>query len=268
LVAGVTGAKCVCHVQSPIETPDLRWALRYGADALVTVYRGLLEELRPVLPDNCVGRAIVNGIELDRFRPVSEDEKVGFSQWRFGASRVAVIVGHVSSGKGYPEFVRAAAAVVAEVRDSAFVCLGGESTRTGTIASYVALARSLGVADRVHFVGWQADVRSVVGAADVMVLPSRAEGMPLAVLEAMAIGTPVIASAVNGVPEALEHEVTGFLVPPADADALARAILAAFSDMSRLRRVAASARQKVEREFAATRTVREFDELYQDLLER
>lgn len=97
-------------------------------------------------------------------------------------------------------------------------------------SSLEALARDLGLQTRVRFLGWRADIREVLGAADLLVLPSRNEGYPHAVVEAMAAGLPVIASAVGEVPELVVEGTTGFLVPPDDLGALACRIRSVVSD--------------------------------------
>lgn len=90
-------------------------------------------------------------------------------------------------------------------------------------AAWEALARELGVAERAHFLGWREDVPRLFSAADVVLLPSRWEAMPYAVLEAMAAERPVVATAVDGAREVVQEGVTGRLVPCEDPRALARA---------------------------------------------
>ncbi len=91
-----------------------------------------------------------------------------------------------------------------------------------------ALSEQLGVADRVRFLGHRDDVPSLMAYADVFVLPSLSEGMPLSLLEAMAAGTPVVASNIPGINEVIDDQRTGLLVAPQDPDALANAIRACF----------------------------------------
>jgi glycosyltransferase involved in cell wall biosynthesis len=102
-------------------------------------------------------------------------------------------------------------------------------------------------------------------AADVLVLPSEAEGLPLVVLEAMACARPVVATAVNGTTEAVVDGVTGFLVPPRDADALARAVLRLFDDASLRDRLGKAGHRRVCEQFSVARVRHRFRELYRDL---
>lgn len=129
-------------------------------------------------------------------------------------------------------------------------------------------ARELGLADAVRFVG--AQPRSAMpgwyASADVFCLPSIYEGFPLAILEAMAAGLPVVATAVAGVPEAVADGVTGRIVAPEDAAALARALLELVADPATARRMGEAGRRRVEEEFAIPRIAGAYIELWQRLL--
>lgn len=100
---------------------------------------------------------------------------------------------------------------------------------------------------RVRLLGWRDDPHACLGAADLLVLPSSREGLPLAVLEAMAAGVPVLATAVGGVPEALEQGACGRLVPPGDARALAAALTELLAAPAERARLGAAARDRVAR---------------------
>ena len=119
----------------------------------------------------------------------------------------------------------------------------------------------------VRFLGFVGDVRQVLAAADVLALPSRTEGLPMAVLEAMVAGLPVVASAVGSLPEVL-GDGAGLLVPPGDVGAL-RAALGQLADPGRRQSVARTARARVEARYGATEMARTYRErLYQPVLER
>jgi len=126
--------------------------------------------------------------------------------------------------------------------------------------------QDLGIAHCVHFLGWRKDVADIVRAADVMVLPSRAEGLPLAILEAMACGKPIVATPVNGVPEAVVDGRTGILVTPGDDEALAEALIRLFDQPDLARRMGGEGRQRAETHFSLDRFVRNIEDLYDDVL--
>jgi glycosyltransferase involved in cell wall biosynthesis len=188
------------------------------------------------------------------------------ARWRFGARHVILICGHLSHVKGYPTFLRAAAQIAAALPGCAFVALGGETIQKGFRAELERLAGELGIAPLVHFLGFQDDVPAIVKAADVMALPSRDEGLPLAVLEAMACGRPVVSTPVGGVPEAVIDGETGLLVRPDDSEALAGAVLRILRDNDLASRLGAAARHRVEDGFSLDRFVVRVAALYEELL--
>lgn len=120
--------------------------------------------------------------------------------------------------------------------------------------------------DRVLLVGPRENVPDLLAAMDIFVLPSRWEGLPLAIIEAMMAGLPVLATGVGGVPELVEDGVTGLLVPPRDPEALAWALARLLSDPPVRRRMGAAGREKAVREFRLDRMLEETSRLYKELL--
>ncbi|MCB0324165.1 MAG: glycosyltransferase family 4 protein [Bdellovibrionales bacterium] len=128
------------------------------------------------------------------------------------------------------------------------------------------IAEKLSVRDRLHFTGWRADAAKLIGPCDVLALPTRySEGLPKAVIEAMAQGVPPVASRVGGVPELVTDGVDGLVVTPGDSKALARGILKLYRDPSLRRRFGTAAKQKIETQFHVLQTVQQTVELYCDL---
>lgn len=128
-------------------------------------------------------------------------------------------------------------------------------------------ARELGLADSVDFLGERRDIPDLLRGADVFVLPTRSEGLPMSVLEAMAAGLPVVASAVGGVPELVDSE-TGLLVPAGDAPELARAIDRLLRDSELRERLGAAGRARVEDQFGLDSWRRAHVTLYMRELQR
>jgi len=112
-------------------------------------------------------------------------------------------------------------------------------------------ARSLGIGDRVRFLGYQsqAQVRELLRNADVFVMGSFAEGLPVVLMEAMAAGVPVVATRIAGIPELVDDGLNGFLVPPGDPAVTATAVRQLLEDAELRNRFAIAGRAKVEREF-------------------
>jgi glycosyltransferase involved in cell wall biosynthesis len=130
------------------------------------------------------------------------------------------------------------------------------------------MARELGLGDRIHFAGYQQDVWPWLAACDVFVLSSDWEGMPNAVLEAMGAGLPVAATAAGGTPDVVVDGVTGLLVSPGDAVALAAALDRLVQDGDLRRSMGAAGRQRVEEQFSAQRMVERTQALYTEMLDR
>jgi len=151
---------------------------------------------------------------------------------------------------------------VAGVPGATFVFAGDGPLR----AELEAQARERGVADRCVFLGERSDVPDLLAAADLVVLPSLFEGLPVVILEAMAAERPVIATAIGGTDEAITSEVTGLLVPPRDPEALAAAIRRLQADPLLARRLASAGRTRVERTFSAEASAREVMRIYDEVM--
>lgn len=128
------------------------------------------------------------------------------------------------------------------------------------------LVRDLKLEDRVHFLGEQDQVPSLLSAADVFLLPSTQESFGLAALEAMACEVPVVASRVGGLPEVIDHGVTGFLHPLDDVDGMAASAVALLTDADLHSRVAAAALKTVHVKFCAEKIVPVYERYYEEVL--
>jgi glycosyltransferase involved in cell wall biosynthesis len=154
-----------------------------------------------------------------------------------------------------------AAALVPEAR---FLVAGDGPQRDHLVAR----AQSLGLGDRVSFLGHRRDVPRLLAGCDLFVLPSHYEGSPLSVLEAMAAGKPVVATAVAGIDEVVVPGQTGLLVPASDGPALAGAIRTLLADPDLAVRLGAAGRRRVEQKFTAHRMVERVTQIYEELLVR
>lgn len=144
------------------------------------------------------------------------------------------------------------------------VVLAGDGPERGRLQT---LAEELGIASRVSFLGFRDDMTQLLVCSDVVVLPSLAEGLPLVVLEAMAAGAPLVATAIGGTDEALVDGVSGLLVPPRDAAALAGAVTRVLADPQEARRRADAAAARVRAEFSADTMVARMESIYTELLD-
>ncbi len=203
-------------------------------------------------------RVLPLGLRLDAFAAV--DGPTGQLRRRLGLSADVPLVGalgRIVPIKDLATLVRA----VARLPGVHLALIGDGSDR----ADLTALVGALGVADRVHLPGWADDVAAWVADLDVVALTSRNEGTPVALIEALAAGRPVVASSVGGVPFVVRHGVTGWLVPPADPGATAEALEACLADPAEAARRAAAGRAEVLARFPADRLVADMRALYREV---
>ena len=172
------------------------------------------------------------------------------------------IVGRLAPIKDVGSFLAAAAIVSRSVPEARFAVVGDGEERHALEAE----SRRRGLEGAVHFHGWHRDMAAVYGDLDVVVNCSRNEGTPVALIEALAAGKPVVATAVGGTPDVLAGGRHGTLVTPGDPEALAAAILDVLRDPTQARARAACGRAHVLRHHSAERLVADVDQLYRQLL--
>lgn len=184
---------------------------------------------------------------------------------RFGASLIRplwVVAGRLEEQKGHAVLFDA----LAEVRKRGLdftLAVAGEGKLRGELEQ---LAEQLGIGNRVRFLGALDDVGPLLAAADAVVLPSLWEGLPLVLLEAMVRSRPVVATAVGGVPEAIDDGVHGALVPPGDALALADELERFHRKTERASRLGRAAGERVRRDFLWEAVAEGFEAVYDDVL--
>ena len=146
----------------------------------------------------------------------------------------------------------------------AHLLLAGDGERRPALEEQ---ARGLGIQGKVHFLGLRADICDVLAAADVFVLASHSEGNPLSLMEAMAAGLPVVATAVGGVPELIADRTSGLLVRPGDSDGFVAAMLRLLQDEETRRKMSVAAARYAKEVFGASRMAQGYMDLYERLLE-
>lgn len=206
----------------------------------------LIEEMIGLEPNSV--RTIHNGVpeRADSPPPASPDGRP-----------VIGSLGRLHEQKGYDVLIRA----LAELPDARAVIVGDGPDRP----ALEALAGQLGVADRLELVGWRDDAREWLASFDVFTLPSRYEGFPLSIVEAMLAGTPVVATDVGSVPEAVLHGETGLLVRPDDPAELAEALRELLDDDERRRTLASAARERARELFTSGAMVERYLDVYAEI---
>jgi glycosyltransferase involved in cell wall biosynthesis len=203
------------------------------------------------------------GIDLDRFRAAGDGAATRRRLGIPAAAPLVVQIGNFKPQKAPLDFVRAAAAIMSERPETAFVMVGDGPLRRRAES----LADELGLTGRITFTGWFDDVPGLFASTAVSVLSSRHEGLPCSVVESLAAGVPVVATAVDGTPEVVRPGVNGELVAAGDPAALAREVLRLLADEDRRRAMAAAAPGGLEA-FDRDRMVRQLEELYRCLISR
>lgn len=205
---------------------------------------------------------IENGVDVEAFQPDGHPRDEARRELGLRDHEIAVgVIGHLSPVKGHADFLRAAAQVYAQEARTRFVLVGDGPLRP----ALQALAASLGLAPRVVFAGTRADMPRVLSALDVVAVPSHSEGMSNALLEAMAMALPVVATRVGGNPDVVRDGVTGRLVAPRDPEALARALSELVKDPAARQSLGRAARRHVADTMSLSGMVRGYEELYRGL---
>lgn len=239
-----------------------RLAARF-ADKLITVSEPLKQwGLRAR-----IGRAdkyitIYDGIEIDRFKLNFDIEK---KRQEFGIKPEELVIGAVSKlweGKGHRCILRAARDVVAKVPDVKFMFVGEGYLRK----ELESMTHQLGLNEYVTFAGFRRDVPEITAIFDVAVLASFFEGLGRVLLEAMALGKPVIASRVGGIVDVVDEGKTGIFVSPNDSAALAEAMIRLLSDGKLREKMGEAGKEKIGVKFSAGTMVAQIEKVYEELI--
>jgi L-malate glycosyltransferase len=242
------------------ETVD-RVTLLSLADLVIAVSKQMEETLRRSGYRPTMLTHIHNGIDLHSVaagrapREIRRELAIPEDALLFGT------VGRLSPVKDHAAFLEAAAEIRRTRPDARFVIVGGGPLERELRRR----AAQLGLEDVCLFTGPRIDAHNIMAAIDVFVLPSLSEGIPMAVLEAMALGRPVVATAVGGVPEVVQHGTTGLLVEPGNPLALAQACLELAGDPKLAAALGNRARQTVEARFTSERSGRALLDAYRSV---
>jgi len=205
---------------------------------------------------------IYNGIDVSRFAlPINVDEKK--KELRLDP-RFPVIgtVGTLTEQKGHKYLLEALAKVTEVIPDVKLLIVGDGHLRT----ELEELSAEFGVGENVIFCGCRRDIPEILAILDLFVLSSLGEGLSLVTLEAQVCGKPVVASNVDGIPEAVNDGQTGLLVPPEDPERLATAIITLLQDRELAMKMGEAGRRLVRKKFTSEIMVRKMEELYGSLL--
>lgn len=214
-------------------------------------------------------KTIYNGVEIAA--PLTAAEKATLRE-SLGLPQDALLLGciaNIQPIKGFEYLIEAAISMIRQGQDIHLVIIGGVEKRKQNLTSYLESlldrVKREQLEERIHFLGPRKDARSLAAALDCFVLPSLSEGFSNAIIEAMAVGLPVIATAVGGNGEAVVEGETGLLVPPADPEALARAMTLLAGDKELRERMGAAARKRAVERYDIVMMIQAMENLYSSI---
>ena len=227
----------------------------HAADWISTVSSAALAQVRQLLPDMALRSSVIhNGVEAAAFPPASMPPDI----FRL------LYLGRLHEQKGIDVLLNAMALVIRRFpRVRLFI--GGDGPKRADLEDQV---DRLGLAQSIEFLGWVTprQVPTLISSASMLVIPSRWEGLPNVALQAGLMGRPVVGSQVGGLPEIVDHQQTGILVPPENSDALAAAIISLLQSPQTVMRMGQAAHVKIQREFGWDQYVDAYDALYRKLI--
>ena len=249
----------VSHLKRWIYAAALRATLRWSKRIICVSDAIRRDVVRDDPAAAGLAETVHNGIDRRLFQGVVDRTRLR-RELGLTDGPLLVTVARLSQPKGHCDLIEALALLRVQWPQLQCVCVGDGELKE----SLKALAADRGLSSMCRFVGSRDDVMEFYAAADVVVLPSHSEGFPFVILEALAMGKPVIATSVNGVPEVIEHLKTGLLVKARDVAGLAGAIQSLLEHPDRARQLGNAGRAVVQARFTADRmverTVAVFDE--------
>jgi len=201
---------------------------------------------------------INNGIDLNAFQNAVP---IGDAEYRVKSARIVGAVGRLVDQKGFDYLLRAIPRILERYPSTSFHIAGDGTERR----KLEALASELSISEQVHFMGARSDMPDVYASFDIFVLPSLNEGMPIALIEAMAASKPVVATRVAAVPKLVINGETGLLIEPRNPTALSDAICQLLENSALCERLGRSARTRVEQQFSSEVMAQRYLKLYRQL---
>ncbi len=273
LASWLAGIPCISHIhiknvfnQHPLIRQYQifldRWTSRLCC-RLIAVSEETKESLIEEGIDAARIEVIANGIDSNRLKAQMNRMEV-FHKFQIDPKkRLVITIGRLCPVKGQEEFLNGAKRVNSEMPDTVWMIVGKDIEFHGAYEGKLKmLARDLGLNGQVVFAGYQNDPLSLLSACDLFVLPSYIEGMPLVILEAMALGKAVIGSAIGGISEVVKDGETGILIPAGDSRALGSAMLKLLKDPKLAHKMGEAGLARVRQHFSEDQMVQHILKLY------
>ena len=237
-------------------------------DKIITVseaVKNILIEKQNILPKKI--NTIYNGVEINKF---SKKQDILGIKKELGFKSIAPVVGIIAGLrpiKGHKYFLEAASIVLKEIPEVQFLIVGYIFKNVGK-DNPLEVAKKLRITDNVVFTGERSDIPELLSVMDISVLSSLSEGFSNTILESMAAGKPVVATNVGGNPEVVSDNETGILVPPANSQMLAKAMLYLLKNKELAQKMGEAGRKRIEEFFSLKRMTENTEKLYDVLLSR
>lgn len=232
------------------------WCLRYATNVVAVSKYGysVMVTSQRVPRDKLY--LVYNGIDLNRFSP---EKVVPLQELEEYSRPIIVMVAQMLPHKGHRYLLRSMKRIWENTPNPTLVLVGDGPERTVLEREFESEVSE----NKLLFMGLRRDIPSILAACDIFVLSSLREGFPVAIIEAMAMGLPVIASNIAGVPELIDSGSNGFLVQPGDVDELSLSLLEVISNIDLAKSMGIQGRRIARREYSIERMVSEYHSLYQ-----
>jgi glycosyltransferase involved in cell wall biosynthesis len=243
---------------TPRRSAVMRMIYRLSTHVIVnsSSVRDLLVQ-RDGLPPEKI-RVLHNAVDVDRFATAQRDREHLFPGTGPRSRLIAVVANMYSRVKGHTYLISAASTVCQDIPEAVFVLIGDGKERRNLEQQ----VRQAGLEKNFLFLGSRSDVPELLACCDLFVLPSEAEALPNALLEAMATGLPVVGTRVGGIPEIITDGVNGLLVPTKNPPALAEAILRILQNPGFAKQLSQAGQEMVRTHFGFDRLLAELEQLY------
>lgn len=279
LAAGLSGRKkYVSTVAMPVEGYDVGPTKRFLYKSLdrfsekfvsyFLVVSSVLEQA--MIRDHGIHREkvvkIYNGIENDEYKPNVEEFRSQESEVRreFELARDVPVIGAIGRlvwQKGFEYFLKSIPAMIKDIPKSRFVLVGDGPLKDKLKVK----SEELKVEDKVIFTGFRSDIKEVLSAIDILVIPSLLEGFPMITLEAMAMEKPIVATSIDGITEQISDGIEGILIESKNASAISQAVKCLVDNPDYAHLLGRKAREKVVRDFSVNKMIAETIKVYESL---
>jgi len=208
---------------------------------------------------------IYNGLDMDNYPQYSQDQ-VDHNKKRIGLGEGPIIgnIARLSTVKGQDHLITAMREVIAKFPTAELLFVGDGKIKEDLINQ----SKNLALSKNIFFIPSVKNISSILALIDVFVMSSNQEGLGLSIMEAQAMGLPVIATFVGGIPELIEDNKTGILIPPQDPNIIAKAIISLLEDKQRAKQLGENAKRSIREKFSLDKMVDETERLYESVVSK